>query len=60
MLQSHHLRPRGYTAQAFRADEIKEALQQAMDARVNFHRCSKNVSDEGTPGIVATCGNALF
>ena len=39
----------GYTP--FRADDMKEVIQQTTEARVDFHnRYWKNVSDEGTPG----------
>jgi len=39
----------GYTP--FRADDMKEAIRQTTEARVDFHdRYWKNVSDEGMPG----------
>ena len=41
----------GYTP--FRADDMKEVIRQTTEARVDFHdRYWKNVSDEGTPGII--------
>ena len=46
ILQNHHLRLRRYMA--FRADEIKEVIQQTMEVRVKL--CDgywNNVSDEG-------------
>ena len=52
MLQNHCLVLLcGYTP--FRADGMKEVIRQTTEARVDFHdRYWKNVSDEGTPGII--------
>jgi len=57
-LQKHHLRPpSAYTP--FRADEMA-VIQQAMEVRSNPHNSWENVTDEGTHGIVAACGNVLI
>jgi len=38
VLQNHHFRPpRGYAPLAFKADEMKEVIQETMDVRVKFH-----------------------
>lgn len=61
MSQNHQFRPpRGYAPLAFKADEMKEVIQETMDVKVKFHDGYWKISDEGTPGIIAASGNALI
>ena len=51
VLQNHHSRPHGYTPLAFKADEMKQVIQEMMYVRMNFHNTGRTYLIKVCPGL---------
>jgi len=51
VLQNHHSCPHGYAPLAFKADEMKQVIQEMMYVRMNFHDTGRMYLIKVCPGL---------